>query len=92
MDLLDRHIDTRMTCSRILGQAPPQWPAYGEAQAKGAIGIFQELEDEHGLARAWQLMAETFWVRCQVAASEAAQLQAIEHARRAGDHREEATN
>ena len=49
------------------------WPAYAEAQAKGAIGIFQELEDEHGLARAWRLMAETFWVRCQVAASEAAQ-------------------
>ena len=68
------------------------WPAYAEAQAKGAIGIFQELADEHGLARAWQLMAETFWVRCQVAASEAAQLRAIEHARRVGDHREEATN
>jgi class 3 adenylate cyclase/tetratricopeptide (TPR) repeat protein len=68
------------------------WPAYAEAQAKAAISIFQELEDEQGLARAWQLMAETFWVRCQVAASEAAQLRAIEHARRAGDHREEAQN
>ena len=69
-----------------------RWPAYAEAQAKAAISIFQELKDEQGLARAWQLMAETFWVRCQVAASEAAQLRAIEHARRAGDHREEAQN
>jgi class 3 adenylate cyclase/tetratricopeptide (TPR) repeat protein len=69
-----------------------RWPAYAEAQAKAAISIFHELKDEQGLARAWQLMAETFWVRCQVAASEAAQLRAIEHARRAGDHREEAQN
>jgi class 3 adenylate cyclase/tetratricopeptide (TPR) repeat protein len=69
-----------------------RWPAYAEAQAEAAINIFQQLEDEQGLARAWQLMAETFWVRCQVAASEAAQLRAIEHARLAGDHREEARN
>jgi class 3 adenylate cyclase/tetratricopeptide (TPR) repeat protein len=69
-----------------------RWPAHAEAQAEAAISIFQELEDEQGLARAWQLMAESFWVRCQVAASEAAQLRAIEHARLAGDHREEAQN
>jgi tetratricopeptide (TPR) repeat protein len=69
-----------------------KWPAYAETQAEAAIGIFAELEDEQGLARAWQLMAEAFWVRCQVEASEAAQLRAIEHARLAGDRREEAQN
>jgi tetratricopeptide (TPR) repeat protein len=64
------------------------WPAAAEARAEAAIGIFQELGDEHGLASAWRLMAETFWIRGQVAASEAAQERAVEHAERTGDHHE----
>jgi len=68
------------------------WPAAAEARAEAAIGIFQELGDEQGLAHAWRLMAEAFWIRGQVAASGTAQERAIEHARRTGDHREEAAN
>ena len=68
------------------------WNTYAEGQAKAAIALYEELGDEQGLARAWRLLAEVAWTRCQVAASETAQLRAIEHARRAGDHVEEAAN
>ncbi|HEU4397773.1 MAG TPA: adenylate/guanylate cyclase domain-containing protein [Actinomycetota bacterium] len=68
------------------------WNTYAERQAEAAIALYEELGDERGMARAWRLLAEVAWTRCQVAASEAAQLRAIEHARRAGDHVEEAAN
>ena len=68
------------------------WPTYARSVVDDAIAKFDEAGDEEGLARAWALVAETHWVDCQVAASERAQLRAIEHARRAGDRRAESEN
>jgi class 3 adenylate cyclase/tetratricopeptide (TPR) repeat protein len=68
------------------------WNRYAERQANEAIAIYEELGDEPGLARAWRLLAEVAWTRCQIAAAEAAHLRAIDHARRAGDRVEEAAS
>jgi len=55
-----------------------------------AVRVFEQLGDERRLAKAWELLAWVPWFRCQAAAAEAALLRALEHARRAGDHRMEA--
>ena len=61
-----------------------------EREAKRAVEVFEELGDERRLAKAWELLAWALWMRCQAGATEAALLQAIEHAQRAGDGRTEA--
>lgn len=70
--------------------SPQGWADEAERRARRAIDVFTEVGDQRGLARAWGVLAEVCHVRCQVAASETAQQQAIEHARQAGDEREEA--
>jgi DNA-binding SARP family transcriptional activator len=61
-----------------------------EREARRAVEVFEELGDERRLAKAWELLAWALWMRCQAGATEAALLQAIEHAQRAGDGRTEA--
>jgi DNA-binding SARP family transcriptional activator len=61
-----------------------------ERDARRAVEVFEELGDERRLAKAWELLAWALWMRCQAGATEAALLQAIEHAQRAGDSRTEA--
>jgi predicted ATPase len=61
-----------------------------EREARRAVGVFEELGEERRLAKAWELLAWALWMRCQAGATEAALLQAIEHAQRAGDGRTEA--
>jgi DNA-binding SARP family transcriptional activator len=61
-----------------------------ERGARRAVAVFEELGDERRLAKAWELLAWALWMRCQAGATEAALLQAIEHAQRAGDSRTEA--
>jgi ATP/maltotriose-dependent transcriptional regulator MalT len=56
--------------------------------AKLAIPVFEELQDDAGLARAWRLVAEAHWWRCQVAPMEDALGRALERAHRANEEQE----
>ncbi len=58
------------------------------AAAERAIGVFEEAGDDLGLARAWRLVAEVHWTRCQIALMESALGNADDHARRAGEQHE----
>jgi class 3 adenylate cyclase/tetratricopeptide (TPR) repeat protein len=55
-----------------------------------AVRIFEELDDDRGLARAWRRMAYVPRARGHFAMSEDAIERAIEYARKAGDAQEEA--
>jgi class 3 adenylate cyclase/tetratricopeptide (TPR) repeat protein len=55
-------------------------------QAEAAIGLYGELGDSAGLARAWQSLAIVHVGACQWRAAEQARRQGLEHARAAGDH------
>jgi tetratricopeptide (TPR) repeat protein len=59
-------------------------------EVREAIDVFEELGDETGLARAWTFMAEHFNDLAKRGEMAEAASRAIEHARRAGDRREEA--
>jgi class 3 adenylate cyclase len=56
--------------------------------AKLAVPVFEELEDVAGLARAWRLVAEAHWWRCEVAPMEDALRRALEHAHQANEEQE----
>jgi class 3 adenylate cyclase/tetratricopeptide (TPR) repeat protein len=59
--------------------------------AEKAIPLLQDLQDDLGLAKAWWLKSEADMWACQWGARADALERALEHARRAGDPREEAT-
>jgi class 3 adenylate cyclase/tetratricopeptide (TPR) repeat protein len=52
--------------------------------------VFERLADDRGLALCWRLRGEASWRAGKAAGDEAALARALEHARRAGAHREEA--
>lgn len=54
--------------------------------------IFSSLGDERGLARTWRLRAHVDVIRCQFGAAAQAIRRAADHARAAGDQREERDN
>jgi len=58
--------------------------------AESAIQVFEELEDELGLARAWRRMSLVATARCHFGQGEDAALRALDHARAASDAQEEA--
>jgi len=58
--------------------------------AERAIPLFREQGDDLGLARAWRLRSEVDRLACRFGAKAEALEQALVHARRAGDEREEA--
>jgi class 3 adenylate cyclase/tetratricopeptide (TPR) repeat protein len=58
--------------------------------AEHAIGLFTELGDESGLARAWHVLAMVHWNEAGSRKTQEALEEAILHARKAGDHRQEA--
>jgi class 3 adenylate cyclase/tetratricopeptide (TPR) repeat protein len=57
--------------------------------AREAIGVFEELEDDLGLARAWRALGMEQRRRGRLGESEQACERALAHATRAGDRREE---
>jgi predicted ATPase/class 3 adenylate cyclase len=59
-----------------------------EADAHGAVAMFENAADEVGLARAWDLLSACHWEAGRGAEAEAAAMRAIEHARRGGRRRE----
>jgi class 3 adenylate cyclase/tetratricopeptide (TPR) repeat protein len=58
--------------------------------AEEALAVFEEAGDELGLAEAWRRMGDVHWMGSRWQARADALEQALIHARRAGDRREEA--
>jgi tetratricopeptide (TPR) repeat protein len=58
--------------------------------AERAIAVFEPAGDERGLGKAWHLLAYSALFACRAATAQAAATRAVDHARRAGDHRAEA--
>ena len=59
--------------------------------AEQAIATLTELGDDGGLARAWRLLSEAHVIACRWADRAEALERALEHARRAGDRRQESS-
>jgi len=66
--------------------APTEWRRVADESA----AIFEPLGDDRGLALAWHLRADASWAEGQAGGFETGLARALEHARRAGAHREEA--
>jgi len=64
-------------------------PGYGRRVADESAAVFERLGDDRGLALSWELRADASWVEGNGAGYEAELARALEHARRAGAHREE---
>ena len=60
-----------------------------ERIAEQVIPIYAQEGDDAGLARAWRLVSIKHFAHCEFAAMERALVEAIEHARAAGDGRQE---
>ena len=60
------------------------------SDAEELVTIFEELDDQTGLAQAWLLIGQVLYWCGQVIRAESAYERAIEHAHRAGDRRAEA--
>jgi tetratricopeptide (TPR) repeat protein len=58
------------------------------SRALEAIETFLTLGDDEGLARAYHMVGEAFWLEARVADAEHAFVRAVSHAERAGDERE----
>ena len=69
--------------------SPWGWADEAEREASRAIAAFERSGDERGLAKAWALRGQVNLVRGRFAAAEEAWEEAAEHARRAGDRRDE---
>jgi len=58
--------------------------------AEAALPVFEELGDDAGLATAWDLLGQVHLMACRYELRAEALARALEHARRAGDEREDA--
>jgi tetratricopeptide (TPR) repeat protein len=68
---------------------PEGWAQEAEQEAMGAISLFEELGDEHGLAKGWALLGQAQLYKAQFKPGEEAWEKAAAHAHRAGDYRDE---
>ena len=59
------------------------------AEAERAVHIFEQIDDHRGLAKAWGVIGEFHWEICHFADAEEAYERSLEHARKAGDERQE---
>ena len=79
--------------ARILGlwvrlfTDPEGWAQEVPGEATRAISMFEDLEDERGLAKAWSLLGLFHLTKCEFGASEQAWEKAAAHAEAAGDER-----
>jgi predicted ATPase/class 3 adenylate cyclase len=69
--------------------SPEGWAQEAEQEAMGAISLFEELGDEHGLAKGWALLGQAQLYQAQFRPGEEAWEKAAAHAHRAGDYRDE---
>jgi class 3 adenylate cyclase/tetratricopeptide (TPR) repeat protein len=91
----DRRLEwlARIHLGHLRGHKDPQtdWTKLLE-EAHRAIEVFQESEDDAGLARAWTLVSDVQNGLSQRAEMGEAAAKAVEHARRAGDRQQEANS
>jgi predicted ATPase/class 3 adenylate cyclase len=66
------------------------WSAEVEGETERAISIFAPVDDHAGLAKAWQFRGYAHGIACQFGETAAAFSRALEHARLAGDAKQEA--
>jgi predicted ATPase/class 3 adenylate cyclase len=72
--------------------ATEHWSEQAVPRIEKAIGIFSAAGDHAGLARAYRVLGYVHGTACQYAEAAAACEQALEHARLAGDRKEERVN
>ncbi len=72
-----------------LSTDPEGWADEARAEAEQAIANFDAVGDERGLARGWSLLGLVHNMNAHFGPAEDAWSQAAEHARLAGEHREE---
>jgi class 3 adenylate cyclase len=88
----DRRLETRAAIELeflTIFTTPSVEAAEIVAVAERFIAALGELGDDRGLARAWRLLSEAHVLACRWADRGAAVERALEHARRAGDRRQE---
>jgi tetratricopeptide (TPR) repeat protein len=88
----DTGLRTHVTILRLwerLSTDPEGWADVARAEAEQAIAAFAAAGDDRGLARGWSLLGLVHNMNAHLGPAEEAWLQAAEHARLAGEHREE---
>jgi class 3 adenylate cyclase/tetratricopeptide (TPR) repeat protein len=71
-----------------LSTRPEEWTERAIGEAEQAARIFEEVDDQRGLAKAWGVIGEYHWTECHFADAEEAYERSLEHARKAGDERQ----
>src|ERR671931_504439 len=74
---------------RLFGADPERWAEEVERETARAIPIFEAAGDDRALAKAWRVLASVHGRACRFEEEAKAGRQAMEHARRAGDRRQE---
>ena len=87
-------LEARARVVRLMIRFVTDPAAWGSAieELEPVIRVLEETGDHLGLARAWALMGYVHGTACRFGAAEEAVGRALEHARLAGDRREEARN
>ena len=75
--------------SALILSEPDRGMGLAAEEATALIPLFEAAGDELGLARAWRTLSYTAWMHMDLAEHERFATEAIVHARRAGDAREE---
>jgi class 3 adenylate cyclase/tetratricopeptide (TPR) repeat protein len=92
--------DHRLRADAALGLAlvefyadpPPDWSQRAERIARGAIPVFELMGDDAGLAKAWRVLGAVHATGLHYGRAAEAVARATEHARAAGDLRQERRN
>jgi class 3 adenylate cyclase/tetratricopeptide (TPR) repeat protein len=72
-----------------LATRPEGWTERAIEEAEQAARIFEGIDDQRGLAKAWGVIGEAHWMKCHFANAEEAYEESLDHARKAGDGRQE---
>jgi tetratricopeptide (TPR) repeat protein len=81
-----REIRARLARFQLLSATQPEGvTAQIEREAQAAIPVLEELDDDEGLARAWNSVCEVGLMWCHASEMEHASERAADHAERAGD-------
>jgi predicted ATPase/class 3 adenylate cyclase len=84
----DRAVEYRVRLAQLNRTDAPGTGEEAQQFAEDVIPALEELGDNLGLSRAWQLIAYRHWLHLQAARAEPAFSRALEHARRASSHRD----
>jgi tetratricopeptide (TPR) repeat protein len=88
----DERLKARTAVLRLLLQAltePQDWTNQATREVERLIPVFERFEDEQALARAWNCLHMVNLMRARYDNAAEASRQAAEHAKRAGEEREE---